>query len=237
MHSVFARIRIWLLLPTIAFFVLIAWTGMNNYPAEIELESGFLSPIVAFELGTEKEIQRLLGNSSTGYGQTIRSAFDKINKLDYGFLIFYTLTFIAVIATAAPTRRMFFAGLVLCVLAMTADIFENRYLLRLTSTDPQSQAFTNAAGALAAATRIKWGLLFTISLLASFLILVKISVAKSFWLVAYRVLVSLNFATLAILGFLAIAFTPLRFLCDFAGLLLGFGFLFGSLDKPVMRTG
>lgn len=237
MHQAFARARLWLLLPTIVLFIIIAYIGMQKYPAEIELQSGFLSPIVAFELGTINEIRQLLGDPATGYGKTIRNAFDSINMVDYAFLVFYTLTFIAVFATAAPTRRMFFIAVAIALTAMVADMVENIYMLSLTASEPDSTKFIASYEGLSIATRIKWGLLFTGSLLASFLILVKISVARKMLHVLFRMAISILFFCTAALGFLAIGFESLRYLADPAGLCFGIGMILGSVDKPVLRTG
>ena len=88
MQQILVRYRIYLIFPTLALVLLIGYLGERYYPPGIELEAGFLSPIVAFELGTTGEIDRLLKDPDGDYGRAIRQAFDAINYAYFSFLFF-----------------------------------------------------------------------------------------------------------------------------------------------------
>jgi hypothetical protein len=125
---------------------------------------GVRSPVIGFELATTPaHVFGILGSPDDPSRAAMVAAMDRVNRIDFLFMIAYpAFTFAIALwlaARGAATRaHVRFVG-ILAVAMWAGDLIENLQLLKLSQmTDPA--AMGGPLFVLRAATRIKWGSLF-----------------------------------------------------------------------------
>lgn len=125
----------------------------------VSMPEGFINPIVAFEFAeTQADIELLFGDSDFLDRSKIIKAMDMGNKLDYIYMLLYSLFLGLFSLTCAKItkQKKFYAPAGLSVVVLVADATENFYLLKITS----KLGTADIAGELYALhymTWIKWG--------------------------------------------------------------------------------
>jgi hypothetical protein len=133
--------------------------------------SGFVSPVVAFELaGTPEDVAGILGDPGTEARAEAVRKMDRGNQIDFAFMIAYAAFHVGIallLAAHGLVRGAVLATLLLLAAVMApADALENRELLFLSHADP-SPAMTAALAHLRLFTLIKWYAIFGFAALAT----------------------------------------------------------------------
>ncbi len=133
---------------------------MGVFPSKApSLPEGFFTPIIAFEFAhTQEEVIAMFGGPESGTRQAMTSAMDLGNRLDYLYMCLYSLFLLTFCAIAAKLsgKKYVYAGVLIALVALLADAFENIQLLSITAKLPDGD-FSRELMLLQVFTWIKWG--------------------------------------------------------------------------------
>ncbi|MBT4266729.1 MAG: hypothetical protein HN580_26330 [Deltaproteobacteria bacterium] len=172
---------------------------LKVFPSQApRLPDGFFTPILAFEfVNSRQEVENLFGEPQSAYRAAMVTAMDLGNRLDYAYMILYSLFLFGFSITCArltQRRRYYFAALI-SILVLIGDAMENVQLLGITRKLADG-GYEKELQLLFYFTWLKWGGLALI-----FLILVPYFFKGS--LIAKLIaLIGLTTVVLAILSFL-----------------------------------
>jgi len=159
-----------------ALIIVMGIAAGNPKPATHPNADGFTAAIYWFEVvESPADLFDALGDPAQEAGRALRAAMDLTNRIDFAFMIAYSLLFallfvmlrglVAGEGTASgPVRNIAAAGVALAVLMLAGDILENVQLLKLTGYASPADTDTGVIGLLMAFTRVKWFAIFLASL-------------------------------------------------------------------------
>ncbi len=204
-------------------------TGGTRKPAVHPNQRGFNTAILWFELlESPDEVFMVLGDPSTPQGMELRSAMDALNKYDFLFMASYSALYAALFlflntllgGTKGPLdRAILISGVVLSVLMLTGDLFENLRLLELTRYAGIGEVPQISMLMLAIWTRVKWFSIFIASILLAAQYLRYFSAGIS------GVTMAMLFVAPSVAGFTAILFPGIGFLLEAGSNVLGAGWI------------
>lgn len=136
---------------------------------------GFSTPIMAFEfVESPGEVSKLFGLSGSldqvsktqAMTHSMIQAMDSGNKLDYIYMFLYSsfLFFFSIVCVKQSRQKLYYAGSVLAVIILIADIFENIQLLKITAK-LTTLDFVKELSLLHWFTWMKWGGITTVFLI------------------------------------------------------------------------
>ncbi len=123
------------------------------------LPEGFMTPIIAFEfIQTENEVFEMFGGHDLLVRNTMTDAMDLGNRLDYGYMVLYSLFLFFFSATCAKISKnpYYYAGAFIAVMVLAGDALENVQLLSITA-NLSGGAIKPHIQRLQIFTWIKWG--------------------------------------------------------------------------------
>ncbi len=130
------------------------------FPSEAPwLMDGFFTPIIAFEfIETPLEVQQMFGPMNSPERENMVRAMDLGNRLDFVYMIIYSLFLFTFSVKCAKERKngLFYLGAFLAIVALTGDFLENLQLLGITSK-LDSGDFGAELRYLKMFTWLKWG--------------------------------------------------------------------------------
>jgi hypothetical protein len=139
-------------------------------PAEPDHPAGFTDTLLWFELAKDAdEVFANLGPADDPVGMERREKLDRVNRLDFAFLIAYSsFNGALVILVWALNRGNAFgkslaavgAGSIFAALMLVGDVLENIQLLRLTGYADPREVPVGVVRELNVWTRVKWGAIF-----------------------------------------------------------------------------
>ena len=140
--------------------IITSLTLVKVFPSQApNLPDGFFTPILAFEFAiSRQEVENLFGESQSDYRKTMVAAMDLGNRLDYLYMILYSLFLFGFSITCARLnrrRRYYFAALV-AVLVLIGDVMENIQLFGITRKLAEG-GFEKELQLLFYFTWLKWG--------------------------------------------------------------------------------
>jgi hypothetical protein len=156
-----ARLRNLLLASVIALLVLsIVLAVVNPAKPVKKLQPGIHLPIIGLEMAwTPAEVWDILGDPQSDSGQNARRAFALSTWLDFGYILFYSLSYLFLNLLLIHRQGVGRGWIILSVafIAVTAlgDILENRAIFRILDSGTQSLAAEDV-DALVVFTRLKW---------------------------------------------------------------------------------
>jgi len=172
---------------------------MKVFPSQApELPSGFFTPILAFEFAVSpQEVENLFGEPQSEYRAAMIAAMDLGNRLDYIYMVLYTLFLLGFSVTCARLNQnpYYYSAALISILVLLGDVMENVQLLGITRKLAEG-GFERELQLLFYFTWLKWGGLALI-----FLILVPHFLMDGFTTKLIAV-VGLGTVVLAILSFL-----------------------------------
>ena len=161
---------------TFLLIIVMAIAGGNPKPAAYPNPEGFTAAMYWFEV-TENtdDLFRALGDPALEAGRSIRASMDRVNRIDFAFMVSYSLFFALLVlllrgliagsdAVPARIRLIAAAGVTLSILMLAGDILENLQLLKLTAYASPAEVDTGVISLLMAFTRVKWFAIFLASL-------------------------------------------------------------------------
>jgi len=110
-------------------------TAIGPRPAA-PLPAGFITPVLAYEFATtDADVAALFAPVGQPAGETVRAAMDRVNRLDFLYIVFYGgfLTTFALVCARATRQPVFLLAAALAPLIMLADVLENVQLLAITA--------------------------------------------------------------------------------------------------------
>lgn len=203
--------------------------GGNPAPAEFPNAPGFNSAIYWFELiHTPEEVFQVLGRPGTEIGQVLRDSIDKINKYDYLFMLFYSIfyasLFYMLYLIANKNKIILYSGLILCVVMLIGDAYENILLFKLSSYGSIEEIQAGTVFSLKIWTRIKWTAIFISSMLASYNYIIYFGRSAALILPVLYIICS-------VIGLISISVFDLRFFLEFSSNLLGLCWLISIIHS------
>lgn len=143
---------------------------MKIFPSQApQMPDGFMTPILAFEFAkTSQEVEKLFGNPSSEYRAAMIEAMNLGNRLDYFYMILYSLFLFTFSVTCARIRKTprYYLGALLSILVLLGDAMENLQLLRITAKLAEG-GFERELQLLNYFTWLKWGGLTLVFLILS----------------------------------------------------------------------
>lgn len=123
------------------------------------LPAGFYTPVVAFEfIQSRTEVLELFGNTASTERNSLITAMDRTNRIDFVYMLAYTA--FLVIFSAACFRitgsRWFLVPIGIAIVVLAADALENIQLLAITAKIDASD-ISHELLLLHISTWIKWG--------------------------------------------------------------------------------
>ena len=144
-------------------------------PASSEHAAKFTNTIIWFELVKDvDEVFAVLGPFDDLTGMERREKLDRVNQLDFGFMVAYSAfngALVILVWTLNRGRRLWQGlsligvGTMLAALMLVGDVIENLQLLRLTGYASVNDVPAEVMRQLNVWTRVKWGALFAESIL------------------------------------------------------------------------
>lgn len=159
-----------------ALIIVMGIAGGNPKPATYPNPEGFTAAMYWFEVANSPaDLFAALGDPAREEGWALRVAMDTTNRIDFGFMVAYSLLFALLFVTlrgliagegtaSGPVRNIAAAGVALAVLMLAGDILENIQLLKLTDYASPADTDTGVIAQLMALTRVKWFAIFLASL-------------------------------------------------------------------------
>lgn len=179
--------------------IICSLTLMKVFPSQApEMPDGFMTPILAFEFViSPQEVEALFGEPNSGFRHAMVAAMDLGNRLDYIYMVLYSLFLFTFSVTCARTRKnpQYYLAALASLLVLAGDALENVQLLGITAKLAEG-GFDRELKMLFYFTWLKWG-----GLVFIFLVLIPYFFSGSLTtkLIA---LVGLSTAVLAVLSFL-----------------------------------
>lgn len=100
------------------------------------LPEGFMTPIIAFEfIQSPDEVFQMFGGNDLAARTKMKDAMDLGNRLDYVYMILYSMFLLLFCATCAKITRnpYYFAGAGIALVVLAGDAMENIQLLGITA--------------------------------------------------------------------------------------------------------
>ncbi len=222
----------------ITVFVLIvvmASVGGNPRPAVFPNAHGYTAAMYWFErVESVQDLFFALGKAGTAEGMRIRQAMDAVNTIDFAFMIAYSAFFASLyllfsLRVKHKDARISFnniwmiAGIVLSILMLFGDIFENIQLLKLTKFSNEAEVDINVIAHLMFFTRLKWFAIFFASI--GFSILCAISAWHNRW----WYLLSLVYVASGVIGFMSFFVPGYAAWLELSANVMGAGWLISTL--------
>jgi len=136
-----------------ATLVLAVWLGAIG-PDDVELDGGWRTPIIAFELArTPEDLAFLRGPAAA----QARRAMDAMHRVDAVFPFAYASLLALVLLGRGRQRLAAWLGAAVCAVAVASDLVENSVLVQLTAALDHDAPVAALLPTLFVATWAKWG--------------------------------------------------------------------------------
>lgn len=220
--------------------VLMALVGGNPRPAVYPNGHGYTAAMYYFErVESVNDLFSALGQAGTEAGVRLRNAMDAVNKIDFAFMVAYSalfaclfLMFASRIKSAgkhvAALNVVMIVGIVLSLVMLFGDVFENLQLLKLTKFSSEAEVDVGVIAHLMFFTRLKWFAIFFASI--GFAFLCAISASQNRW----WYLLSLVYAASGIIGFASFFVSGFESALELSANLLGVGWLISTIHAGVV---
>lgn len=151
--------------------IIFSLTLMKVFPSQAPMmPDGFVTPILAYEfIRTPREVQDLFGEPGSDFRASMVEAMNLGNRLDYGYMVLYSLflfTFSVTCARIWKRPRYYLAGF-LSLLLLLGDAMENVQLLGI-ADKLATGGFERELQLLFYFTWLKWGGLGLVFLILAF---------------------------------------------------------------------
>jgi hypothetical protein len=158
------------------FIGVMGFSESNVRPAQYPNQHGYTAAMYWFErTESVRDLFSAIGDPSTDEGIRIRHVMDRVNNIDFGFMVAYSALFASLyfflgslLKTMGekPTHVNLFlsVGLVISLIMLIGDIFENIQLLKLTKDVAEADVDVNTIARLMFFTRLKWFSIFIASI-------------------------------------------------------------------------
>ncbi len=180
--------------------IICSLTLLKIFPSQApKMPDGFMTPIVAFEfVNTRQEVEDLFGEPYSDFRVAMVDAMNLGNRLDYIYMVLYSLFLFSFSVTCARIRKnpQYYLASLISILVLAGDALENVQLLGITAK-LESGEFEKELQLLFYFTWLKWGGLALI-----FLILVPYFITGRI-ISKLIALAALSSVVLAILSFLS----------------------------------
>jgi hypothetical protein len=143
-------------LAVIAMSVALLFVFPSKAPS---LPEGFMTPIIAFEfIQSPDEVFQMFGGNDLAARTTMKDAMDLGNRLDYVYMILYSMFLLLFSVTCKKITRnpYYFAGAGIALVVLAGDAMENIQLLGITA-NLSAGDITPYLEPLYLFTWIKWG--------------------------------------------------------------------------------
>lgn len=210
--------------------VLTVVPGTMPSPATLDHPAKFTNTILWFELVNDvDEVFAVLGPFDDSVGVERREKLDRVNQLDFGFMVAYSAFngALVILVWSLNRGRRFWnglslvgAGAILAALMLVGDVIENLQLLQLTGYDTANDISADVMRQLNVWTRVKWGALFAESVLLAWgyaVYFLRTTESRGQW---SGLIVALCFAAAAVVGFPSLMVDSIRYWLEFASLCL-----------------
>ncbi|MDF3820004.1 hypothetical protein P3G55_08850 [Leptospira sp. 96542] len=137
--------------------LVLSLVGLFLYPNKAELSEGFRTPIIAFEFASsEEDLNFLTGNSEAA--KNARRTMKNGQNLDMIFPFVYAgFILFLVLSTNNPYTLLRLLGIIISVLIVPFDLYENYILDLILNCLNDSKSITELLPTLKIATWLKWG--------------------------------------------------------------------------------
>ncbi len=133
---------------------------LNIFPSKApKLPEGFFTPIIAFEfIQTKAEVFQMFVHTDGSVRQDMVAAMDLGNRLDYIYMVLYSLFLFLFCLKCAKLseKKFYFIGAVISLAILAGDAMENIQLLGIT-TGIETGIFDLYLNRLFLFTWVKWG--------------------------------------------------------------------------------
>ncbi len=210
--------------------VLTVAPGAMPPPATMDHAAKFTNTILWFELAKDvDEVFAVLGPFDDAVGVERREKLDRVNQLDFGFMVAYSAFngALVILVWSLNRGRRFWnglslvgAGTIFAALMLVGDVIENLQLLQLSGFATTDDVPAEVMRQLNVWTRVKWGALFAESILLAWGYAVYFLRPTENRLQWAGLIVALSFAAAAVIGFPSLAVDSIRYWLETASLCL-----------------